>query len=90
MNAEEMKELLQCGAELGIARYLSEVEPARDRITQSEAYRQFGETRVKYLKRRGLITCRRAGVHINSPFYYSKADILAAIRAKDISAKAML
>ena len=51
----ELKNLCRDMAELGAANYAKMVFPAKDLISQREAYKSFGEARVKRWVRQQLV-----------------------------------
>jgi hypothetical protein len=56
--------------------------PRRDRLTQRQAYREFGEAEIKSMFEAGLIRRERLGSRKNSPAHYSRVEILMAIAAR--------
>jgi DNA-binding transcriptional ArsR family regulator len=72
-------------AELGVANYIKGLEPTADQLKQREVSRwlkQRGEkVSLSDLERMGLLNGRREGRAKNSPIFYSKADILAALNS---------
>ena len=55
----ELKNLCKDMAELGAANYAKMVFPAKDLISQREAYKSFGEARVKRWVRAELLTIEK-------------------------------
>ena len=72
-------------AELGAANYAKMLYPAKDLISQREAYRQFGEARVKDWICRDLITGNRNGSAENSKILYSRAELLAVEKSEKLN-----
>lgn len=66
----ELKNLCRDMAELGAANYAKMVFPAKDLISQREAYKSFGEARVKRWVRHNLYTLQGMGQR-NAPKYYT-------------------
>lgn len=60
---------------LGAAAYVMQITPAKDLISQREAYREFGEARVK--KWSGMLSKKRTGIAARSKILYSRAELLA-------------
>lgn len=73
-------------SELGAANYAKRLAPGKDLISQREAYRQFGEARVKDWERRGLINGKiRSGSASNSKILYSIAELLSIETANKLT-----
>ena len=66
----ELKNLCKDMAELGAANYAKMVFPAKDLISQREAYKSFGEARVKRWVRQQLVHPQGMGQR-NAPKYYT-------------------
>lgn len=81
----ELKNLCKDMAELGAANYAKLLYPAKDLISQREAFRQFGEARVKDWKRRDLITGTRNGSGKSSKILYSRAELLAIEKSEKLN-----
>lgn len=81
----ELKNLCKDMAELGAANYAKLLYPAKDLISQREAFRQFGEARVKDWIRRGLITGTRNGTGKSSKILYSRTEILAIEKSEKLN-----
>jgi hypothetical protein len=73
----ELKNLCMQMSELGAANYAKRVTPAKDSISQREAYRTFGEARVKRWVSMHLVNPIRSGNATRSKFLYSMAELLA-------------
>ncbi|MCL2596230.1 MAG: hypothetical protein FWD66_00915 [Paludibacter sp.] len=81
----DFKNICMQMSELGAANYAKRYEPQRDNISQREAYRKFGEQKVKFWLKKGLIGKIRSGVNENSKFNYSFSELLAAQTAERIN-----
>jgi hypothetical protein len=81
----ELKNLCAEMAELGAANYAKRITPAKDLISQREAYREFQECRVKKWVQKGLITTTRGGASIRSKVLYSRADLMAVEKAEKLN-----
>lgn len=78
----ELKTLCAEIAALGVANYEKMNAPAKDLISQREAYRLFQEVRVKRWLAQGLVSTQRNGAATNSKRYYSRAELMAANNAE--------
>lgn len=81
----ELKNLCMEMSELGAAQYQKRTAPARDELTQREAYTQFGEAKVKRWVAAGLVCGQRDGRCKNSPKRYSRAELMAANQAEKLN-----
>lgn len=81
----ELKNLCMDMAALGAANYAKMLFPAKDLISQREAYRQFGEAAVKDWVRRGLVSKVRNGATKNSKILYSRAELLAVEKSEKLN-----
>jgi hypothetical protein len=81
----ELKNLCKDMAALGAANYAKMLYPAKDLISQREAFKQFGEARVKDWKRRDLITGTRNGSGKSSKILYSRAELLAIEKSEKLN-----
>lgn len=81
----ELKNLCKDMAELGAANYAKMLFPAKDLISQREAYRIFGEARVKDWVRRELVNKVRNGETKNSKILYSRAELLAVEKSEKLN-----
>jgi phage pi2 protein 07 len=61
--------------ELGAAAYVARMIPGKDLISQREAYREFGEARVKEWS--SMLSKKRAGIASRSKILYSRSELLA-------------
>lgn len=82
----ELKNLCAEMAELGAANYAKRIAPAKDLISQREAYREFQECRVKKWVQRGTVSTTRGGASIRSKVLYSRAELLAADKSEKLNA----
>ncbi len=81
----ELKTLCMEMAELGVANYVRTQAPAKDLISQREAYRLFQEHRVKEWRSRGLITPQRLGSSARSKLLYSRSELLAIDKSEKLN-----
>jgi len=58
-------------------------DPASDRISQREAYKKFGEAKIKELLDAGVISFKRETGSPNSKKYYSIEEISKALLAEE-------
>ncbi len=80
----ELKNLCKDMAELGAANYAKMVFPAKDLISQREAYKSFGEARVKRWVRQQLVHPTRNGAEKRSKILYSRAELLTIEKTEKI------
>lgn len=85
LDLYELKNLCKDMAELGAANYAKMLYPAKDLISQREAYRQFGEARVKDWLKRGLVNKVRNGTSENSKLLYSRAELLTVEKTEKLN-----
>lgn len=85
MELYEIKNLCCEMAELGAARYQAKLTPAKDLISQRQAYEEYGEALVKGWVRNELVTPVRAGAAKNSPLKYSRADLMSCREAEKLN-----
>ena len=83
----ELKNLCKDMAELGAANYAKMVFPAKDLISQREAYKSFGEARVKRWVRQQLVHPTRNGAEKRSKILYSRAELLTIEKTEIIKNK---
>ena len=81
----ELKNLCLEMAELGAANYVKQTKPSVDLISQREAYRLFGESRVKRWVHQGFVTGLRGGCSTNSKVLYSMAELMATDKSEKIN-----
>lgn len=82
LDLYEFKNICAQMAELGASNYAKSIAPAKDLISQREAYRVFGEARVKRWVHDGLVKGSRMGTTLRSKIQYSRADLMAANTAE--------
>lgn len=80
----ELKNLCKDMAELGAANYAKMLFPAKDLISQREAYRSFGEARVKRWVTQKLVSKFRGGTTKRSKILYSRAELLAIDKSEQL------
>ena len=80
----ELKNICKDMAELGAANYAKMLFPAKDLISQREAYRSFGEARVKRWLTQKLIHKVRSGTTERSKVLYSRAELLTVDKSEKI------
>lgn len=80
----ELKNLCKDMAELGAANYAKMLFPAKDLISQREAYRSFGEARVKRWVTQKLVNKFRDGTTQRSKVLYSRAELLAVDKSEQL------
>lgn len=78
----ELKNLCLEMAELGAANYTKALSPAKDLISQHIAYKDFGETHVRYWVSRGLVKAVRSGQNPRSKVFYSRAELMTVEKAE--------
>ncbi|MCR5505096.1 MAG: hypothetical protein K6E94_06085 [Elusimicrobiaceae bacterium] len=81
----ELKNLCMDMAELGVSNYIKQQEPAKDLLSQREAYRLFQESRVKEWRSRGLVKPIRMGASERSKLQYSRAELLAIDKSERLN-----
>lgn len=81
----ELKNLCMEMAELGAANYAKILSPAKDLISQRNAYKDFGEARVKRWVHQGLIKTIRSGETAKSKVLYSRAELMATDKSEKIN-----
>lgn len=79
MELYELKNLCMEMASLGAANYVKQTIPAKDLISQREAYRLFQECRVKRWQ------TIRGGSSIHSKVLYSRAELMAVDKSEKIN-----
>lgn len=73
----ELKNLCMQMSELGAANYAKRIAPAKDAISQREAYQSFGEARVKRWVSQNLVSSIRNGNSSRSKKIYSISELLS-------------
>ena len=86
LDLYELKNICSQMSELGAANYAKSTTPAKDLMSQREAYRTFGEARVKRWVHDGLVTGSRIGSTIRSKIQYYRAELMAANTAEKFNA----
>lgn len=82
----EFKNICADMAELGVINYIKSTAPGKDEISQREAWRLFGETKVKNWVSEGLVQNRkRSGKTKRSKIIYSKAELMAIQKSRRIN-----
>lgn len=84
MELYELKNLCRDMARLGAAEFERMTAPAKDMISQREAYRLFREVRVKRWLAEGIVSTQRNGSASNSKRYYSRAELITADNAEKL------
>lgn len=85
MELHELKNLCMDMAALGVAQHDKMVAPAKDMVSQREAYRLFQEVRVKRWMAQGLISPDRNGASANAKKYFSRAELMALNNAEKLN-----
>lgn len=67
----QLNNIVKAAAKEAVAEYRYTEDPTSDEITESEAYKRFGEGWLDHQKVIGTVTFKRKGVHKNSPKMYS-------------------
>lgn len=80
----QLKNIISTMAELGAATYAKKVFSAKDLISQREAYKSFGEARVKRWVRQQLVHPTRNGAEKRSKILYSRAELLTIEKTEKI------
>jgi hypothetical protein len=80
----ELKNLCLEMSQLGAASLAQIIAPAKDNVSQREAYRMFGEARVKNWIKRGLLNPIRNGESKRSKILYSRTEMLALVAGEQI------
>ncbi|MDR1198646.1 MAG: hypothetical protein LBK94_06495, partial [Prevotellaceae bacterium] len=62
LDLYQIKNICRDMAELGAASYAKQTEPEKDTLSQREAYRRFGASRVKFWEQKQYIHSYRTGV----------------------------
>nr|DAS12435.1 MAG TPA: hypothetical protein [Bacteriophage sp.] len=81
----ELKNLCMEMASLGAANYVKQTTPAKDLVSQREAYRLFQECRVKRWVKDGRVSTQRGGSSIRSKVLYSRAELMAVDKSEKIN-----
>lgn len=76
IDMRDLKQLLDMAAESAVAKFASMLAPEKDLISQREAFKLYGEGRVRTWLHAGLITNRgRTNGAKNSKILYSKTEL---------------
>lgn len=78
LDIAQLKSLLRDSAELGVANYIKQMSPVEDSVSQREAFRMYGESRVRGWIDEGMVSAMRGGKSANSKILYSRAELMAA------------
>lgn len=81
----ELKNICMDMAALGVAEYIKTQSPAKDLLSQREAYRLFQESRVKEWRSKGLIKPIRMGKSERSKLQYSRAELMAIDKSEKLN-----
>lgn len=81
----ELKNICMDMAALGVAEYIKTQSPAKDLLSQREAYRLFQESRVKEWRSKGLIKPMRMGTSERSKLQYSRAELMAIDKSEKLN-----
>lgn len=77
IEIQELKNICRDMSELGAAQYVRKTKPTVDLMSQREAYKMFGESRVKRWVAAGMVKAIRNGETQRSKLLYSMADMMA-------------
>ena len=77
----QIKNMCMDMAELGAAHFAKYKYPGEDSISQREAYRMFGEARVKRWVSQDLLNPIRSGSTTRSKIIYSLAELITVEKA---------
>ena len=83
----EFKNLIMEMSEIGVANYVKMVAPKSDIISEREAFRKFGEAKVKQWVRDGNIDFKRMGSSKNSRKNYSYSQLITIAKAENLIKK---
>ena len=84
VTTKELRDMMSDAIAIGIHIADKQRYPARDLITQSEAYKRFGQVNVQRWRDNGLLHPQRTGPHANNSVRYSVTEISAAIAAEGV------
>lgn len=71
----ELNNIIQATAKATARAIKVEMNPTKDEITESDAYRTYGEGWLDHQKAIGAAKWKRKGVHKNSPKIYSRKQL---------------
>lgn len=77
LDIQELRSICKDMSELGAAQYVRKTKPAVDLMSQREAYKMFGESRVKRWVAAGMVKAMRSGETQRSKLLYSMADMMS-------------
>lgn len=77
IEIQELKNICRDMSELGAAQYIRKTKPSADMMSQREAYKMFGESRVKRWVASGMVKAMRNGETQRSKLLYSMAEMMA-------------
>ena len=84
LEVYQLKNLISEFSELGAANYAKIVNRQSDNMSQRQAYREFGESRVKNWDRQGLLSTVRNGTTNRSKIIYSRAELMTIESAEKL------
>lgn len=84
LSTAQLRQLVESSAKTGAAAIARTLQPKGDLVTQREAYRLFGEARVKRWLADGLLTTERTGTSVRSRRLYSREQLCAAEVAEQL------
>ena len=84
VTTKELRDIMSESIALGMQIAEKQRYPARDLISQSEAYRRFGQVNVQRWRNSGLLHPQRTGPRANNSLRYSITEISAAIAAEGV------
>lgn len=85
MELYEIKNMIMEMSEVGAASYAKLVTPEKDVLSQREAYRSYGEARVKRWVRQRLAHTTRSGSTVKSKIHYSRAELISIEKAEKLN-----
>lgn len=81
---KEYAEIMMQAAKAGAAEMLKALKPEADSMSQREAYAAFGIAFVKHNEEQGNLTIIRKGQARNSKKYYSRAELVQLVAARNV------
>lgn len=85
LDLYDIKNICMDMAELGAANYAKMTTPGEDILSQRQAYRQFGESRVKRWVDDGIVAKVRVGKTKQSKIIYSKAELISVEKSERLN-----
>lgn len=76
ISLQELKETFADVANVAVAAYRKEANPADDAISQREAYKQFSRVRVERWLAEGMINAQRLSSSKNSKKTFSRSELM--------------